>query len=75
LGISRWNGRIGDKVAAKWERLVRAGVFPAEAVTQAVINDMTESGVGGGIEQAYSDWVSAGGMEELEDMPDGSDDS
>ena len=56
---------IGDKIASKWQKLVKSGVFPADAVTGAVINDLTESGVGGGIEQAYSEWLNNGGMDEL----------
>lgn len=58
---------IGDKIASKWQKLVQAGVFPADAVTDAVINDMTESGVGGGIEQTYADWVAGGGLEDLDE--------
>ena len=54
----------GNMIADKWQKLVSAGVFPAEAVTQAVINELTEAGAGGGIEQTYADWIDAGGMDE-----------
>ena len=64
----------GAKIADKWQKLVAAGIFPAEAVTEAVINDLTENGVGGGIEQAYSEWIAGGGMnEDLEGGDDGGD--
>ena len=66
----------GNLIADKWQKLVTAGVFPAEAVTDAVINELTEAGAGGGIEQVYADWIAAGGMDELEEQePDGTDDS
>jgi len=58
---------IGSAIADKWQKLVSAGVFPADAVTDAVINDMTESGVGGGIEQTYADWLANGGMEDIDE--------
>jgi phage-related protein (TIGR01555 family) len=53
---------IGSAIADKWQKLVNAGVFPSDAVTDAVINDLTEAGVGGGIEQTYQDWLDEGGM-------------
>lgn len=56
---------IGAKTADKWSKLVGAGILPADAVTNAVINDLTELGLGGGIEQSYNDWVSSGGMDDL----------
>ncbi len=61
---------IGDKIAGKWQKLVSAGVLPAEAITDAVINDLTESGVGGGIEQTYADWLAGGGMDDLQEEVD-----
>lgn len=53
---------IGDRIAGKWQKLVQSGVFPADAVTNAVINDLTEAGVGGGIDQTYEEWLSEGGI-------------
>lgn len=67
---------IGERIANKWSKI--AQMIPADALVQAIINDMTESGVGGGIEQSYNDWVAEGGLEEIdteEDSLDGADDS
>ena len=68
---------IGEKIANKWSKI--STMIPSEALVTAIINDLTESGVGGGIEQSYEDWVNEGGLEEIdldeEVMPDGADDS
>jgi uncharacterized protein len=64
---------IGDKIASKWQKLIASQAIPPEAATMAVINDLTENGVGGGIEQSYQEWIEGGGMrdnEEPEDMID-----
>jgi phage-related protein (TIGR01555 family) len=64
---------IGDKIASKWQKLIASQAIPPEAATMAVINDLTEHGVGGGIEQSYQEWIEGGGMrdkEEPEDMID-----
>jgi phage-related protein (TIGR01555 family) len=54
----------GAAIAKKWTDLINSGAIPAEAATMAVINDLTENNVGGGIEQVYNDWLVAGGMED-----------
>ena len=64
----------GREIADKWNKIVSAGIIPAEAVTQAIINELTESGVGGGIEQSYEAWISGGGMDDLgTDVGEGAD--
>jgi uncharacterized protein len=61
---------IGDKIASKWQKLIQSGAIPMDAATQAVVNDLTESGVGGGIEQSYADWIAGGGERDREQPED-----
>lgn len=42
---------------------VDSGVIPASMMTEALINSWVESGSFPGVEQAYADWVAAGGWE------------
>lgn len=72
---------IGKLVSDKWKVAIDAGM-PPDAVIPSFVNDLTEAGIGGGIEQHYADWM-AGGVEldpameeeEQETPVDGTDDS
>lgn len=66
----RERAEIGDKIASKWQKLIQSQAIPADVATMAIINDLTESGVGGGIENAYKDWIAAGGTRDREDSED-----
>lgn len=67
--------KIGNAIADKWKKFVDAGIFPADVVAEAAMNELTESGVGGGIEQAFEEWLAAGGELDLseEDMDNDDD--
>jgi phage-related protein (TIGR01555 family) len=47
---------IGDRIASKWQKIASLNAIPIEALSEAIVNDLTEAGVGGGIEQAMMDW-------------------
>lgn len=62
---------IGKLISDKWNTAIQAGL-PPDAAIPALVNDFTESGVGGGVEQHYADWLSGGG--ELDPMQEEDDD-
>jgi uncharacterized protein len=53
---------IGNLIADKWNKL--SAHLPIEVIADSIVNDLTESGVGGGVEQFYNDWRNAGGAME-----------
>lgn len=58
---------IGVKIADKWAKIAAMNVMPIEVISEAIVNDLTEKGVGGGIEQFMGDWVN---QDMLPDLPD-----
>lgn len=47
---------IGEKIANKWNTAIQAGL-PPDAAIPSLVNELTEAGVGGGVEQHYADWA------------------
>lgn len=69
---------IGVNITKKYVDAVNAGIFSAEFATAPLVNELTESGVAPGLEQAFNDWT--GGMGDTggdDDTPpdDGLDDA
>lgn len=62
---------IGKLIADKWNVAIQAGL-PPDAAIPSLVNDLTESGVGGGVEKNYEEWFNAGG--ELDPAQDDQDD-
>jgi phage-related protein (TIGR01555 family) len=58
---------LADKLAGSFEKIARAGIIPAEVMTQSVVNAFTEAGILPGLEQDYNDWIAAGGMENMQE--------
>jgi phage-related protein (TIGR01555 family) len=50
---------IGERIINKWHKA--KDFLPAEVCARAAINELTESGVGGGVEMFMSDWEQGGG--------------
>lgn len=46
-----------DKLASAIQKLVSSGVIPADAMTEAAVNAMTELGAIPGLEAAFNDWM------------------
>jgi phage-related protein (TIGR01555 family) len=68
---------IGKMIADKWKVAIDAGL-PPDAAIPSLVNDLTETGVGGGVEQHFNDWLATGGddLEQQEGQPeDGTDNS
>lgn len=67
---------IGDKVAAKWQKVAALNAVPIEVISQALVNDMTEMGVGAGLDQFMSDWLEVNdldNMDETDETPENED--
>jgi len=59
---------IGSNIVKKWTEAAKIGA--AEPIWQACVNELTEAGVGGGIEMFMNEWTEGGGadVEEPEDL-------
>lgn len=64
---------IGKLIADKWKVAIDASM-PPDAVIPSFVNDLTEAGVGGGVEQHYADWIAGGGDLDPEQEELGEDD-
>lgn len=61
---------IGNKQAEMIKKLVDSGVMPAEMLTEAAVNMLTEAETFTGIEAAYVEWLAGGGqIEPIEEDP------
>lgn len=58
---------IGDKIIAKYERAVRAGIFPSELAYEQCVNELVEAGVASGLNQVAAKWEGYDGDEEEND--------
>jgi phage-related protein (TIGR01555 family) len=63
---------IGDKIASKWQKVAGFNALPIEVLSQVLVNDLTERGVGAGLDQFMSDWLETNDLEgEEADSPEG----